>query len=750
MKNSDAIGHVTGRSVFVDDMPVIGGTLHAAVIVSPIANGRIKAIDLTQALAFPGVIRILTAGDIPGENQIGGILSDEPLFAVKEVGFIGQPIAMVVAKTQRIARMARNRVKIEYEEYQPITDPRVAKENAMYLLPPRTFKTGDVDATWSKCDYVFKGTANTGAQEHVYLETQGSYACPGENGNLMIYSSTQGPTIVQKTISRVLGVPMNRIEVDVQRLGGAFGGKEDQANPWAAMAALAAFHLKKPVKLVLSRHDDLYMTGKRHPYSSDFRIGLTKDLKILAWEVVYFQNGGASADLSPPIMERTLFHATNSYFIPNVTVTAFSCRTNLPPNTAFRGFGAPQSMFVMESAIALAASELGVPAHIIQEKNLINTNDHFPYGQAATNADAVSCWKEAFRKYHFEEKENEISRFNESGTWFRKGLAMMPVCFGISFTKTHMNQARAMVNIYQDGSIGISTGAVEMGQGVNTKMKQVAAHFFSIDPGRIKLGSTNTSRVANTSPTAASSGADLNGKALQKACNVLWSRIKETAAVMTKSDADQIAIRNERVLANGKDTGYKWEDLIKTAFLERVNLTEVGHYATPDIFFDRSAEKGNPFAYHVYGAALLVVSLDCLRGCYRVESVQIVHDFGNSMNSDLDLGQIEGGVLQGIGWMTMEEVKYNEKGRLLSDSLSAYKIPGIYSAPKIFECEALNTEGPELAIMRSKAIGEPPFMYGIGAFFALQNAIKSFNPQAKMIFDAPLTPEKVLLALYPQ
>jgi len=748
MKNIDSIGHVTGRSVFLDDIPVISGTLHAVVFASGIAHGRIKVLDLSSALALQGVVRILTSKDIPGENQIGGILPDEPLFADTEVHFIGQPIALVVAKTERIARRARNLIRIEYEEYPPVTDPRMAKEKGLLLFPPRTFQTGEVASTWKKCDHVFEGTAESGGQEHLYLETQGTYAYPKENSNLMVHSATQGPAIVQKTIAGVFGVPMHRIEVDVQRLGGAFGGKEDQATAWASMAALAAFLLQKPVKLVLSRHDDLYMTGKRHPYSSDFRIGLSKDLKILAWEVTYYQNGGAATDLSMPILERTLFHATNSYFIPNVTATAYSCKTNLPPNTAFRGFGAPQAIFVMESAIALAASELGIPARIIQEKNLIKDQDQFHYGQMAKNANAIFSWKATCESYHLKDQEKEVELFNRSGSIFRKGLSMMPVCFGISFTNTPMNQARVLVHIYQDGSIGISTGAVEMGQGVNTKMKQVISQIFSIDPARIKLETTNTSRVANTSPTSASSGADLNGKALQQACNELLIRIKGTAAKMTNTDTNLITIMNENVIVRGEETGIHWEELIKTAFLDRVNLSQTGHYATPDIYFDRSTQKGSPFAYHVYGTALTTVTLDCLRGRYQVDSVQIVHDFGNSMNSDVDLGQVEGGVVQGIGWMTLEEVRYNEKGQLLSNSLSTYKVPDIHSAPKVIHIKPLQTEGTELAIMRSKAIGEPPLLYGIGVFFALQNAIRSFNPEAKMIFDTPLTPEKVLMALY--
>jgi xanthine dehydrogenase large subunit len=490
------------------------------------------------------------------------------------------------------------------------------------------------------------------------------------------------------------------------------------------------------------------ITGKRHPYSSDFKIGLSKDFKILAFKATLYQNGGAAADLSPAIMERTLFHSTNAYFIPNTEVTVYSCKTNLPPNTAFRGFGAPQGMFVIESAIAKAADELKIPAKLLQEKNLLKENDQFQYGQIAKSVTIGRCYQTAGELYDIEKIEKEINDFNDNNILAKRGMAVMPVCFGISFTNTRMNQARALVHIYQDGSVGISTGAIEMGQGVNTRLSQVAARAFSVNVKRIKLESTNTSRVANTSPTAASSGADLNGNALLIACNALLERLKTTAAEMIGCSVTEISLQEEVVFVSGKKTNLIWEQLVETAFMNRICLTENGHYATPVIHFDKIKEKGHPFAYHVYGTAIVTITLDCLRGTYKIDDVLIVHDFGNSINPAIDNGQIEGGVVQGIGWMTMEEIVFNKDGRLLSDSLSTYKVPDIYSAPGVLECHALETEGPELAIMKSKAVGEPPFMYGIGAFFSIQNAIKAFNPGYKIEFDAPLTPEKVLMRLY--
>ncbi len=748
MKNIDSYGHVSGSSVYVDDIPEITGTLHAVPIYSSVAHARILNIDITRAKNAEGVVDVFMAKDIPGENQIGGILPDEPLFAEDEVHFIGQPIAVIIAISHFAAREARNLVEIEYEELEVVIDPREAKKKGHLLFPPRTFANGDLKKGIEESEYLFSGSVESGGQEHLYIETQGSYAIPQENKKIKIICSTQGPTIVQKTAARVLGLQMHNIEVDVTRLGGAFGGKEDQATAWAVMAALAVYKLKKPVKLILDRDDDILITGKRHPYSSDFIIGLDKDLKIKSYEVTYYQNGGAAADLSPAIMERTLFHATNSYFIPNVKATAFSCRTNIVPFTAFRGFGAPQAMFVIESAIAHAARELGIDKSLIQERNLFKPGDSFHYGQVCNSGNAMKSWGTLQSQYNVEAEKQRVREFNLNNTFLKKGISIMPICFGISFTKTPMNQARALVHVYQDGSIGISSGAVEMGQGVNTKLIQVASAAFNIDYSRVKIESTNTTRVANTSPTAASTGADLNGKALQIACNEIVDRLKRKAAEILQADQEDIRIKNEEVFVGNKASGLYWDELVETAFLSRVKLSEVGHYTTPVIDFDKTIEKGHPFAYHVYGTAMTIVHLDCIKGTYAIDSVKIIHDSGSNVFKSIDRGQIEGGLVQGIGWMTLEELKYDNKGILLADSLSKYKVPDIYMAPLSIEISALETDGDELALLKSKAVGEPPFMYGIGAYFALQNAIEAFNPNYRPNYDAPLTPEKVLLGLY--
>lgn len=747
--NIDAANHVTGRSIYVDDIPVMEGLLYVKVFDSPVAHGKIRKIDVTEAEQLDGIVKIFSHKDIPGENQIGGIIPDEPFLAADIVDFRGQPILLIAAEHEDAAEEAIKKIRVEIDPLPVITDPREAFKQGKLLSASRKFVKGDVNEAFKNCTYIFEGSAETGGQEQLYLETQGAYAYPAEHNSVKIFSSTQGPTAVQRTVARVLGVQMNQVEVDVPRLGGGFGGKEDQASAWATMAAMVAYLLKRPAKCIPHRMEDMRMTGKRNPYTTDYKIGLDSKQNILAYQAVFYQNGGAAADLSPAILERTLFHATNSYAIPHVHVTAHSCKTNLPPNTAFRGFGGPQGMFVIEAAIDHAAKELGIEPLQIQRQNMLKNGDEFPYGQIVTECQATHCWDEALDQFNIESVRKEIDYFNLENTFYKKGFSLMPVCFGISFTNTMMNQARALVHVYSDGSVGVSTGAVEMGQGVNTKMLQVAAHAFGISASRIKLESTNTSRVANTSPSAASSTADLNGKALQDACNQVKERLFDfIKKELTDNEDEIIEIKDEVVYINDEASVFNWENLIRQAFMKRINLSAKGHYATPIINFDKSIEKGHPFAYHVYGTALTVVTVDCLRGTYTIDSVKAMHDFGSSMNRVVDLGQCEGGIVQGIGWMTMEEVIYNTEGKLLSNALSTYKIPDIYSVPKELEVRFLPTDGNSYAILKSKAVGEPPLMYGIGAYFAIRNAVLAFNPSAKIPYSAPITPEKVLMSLY--
>ena len=749
MKKTDIEIHVRGESQFIDDINVPEGTLFANVFDSTIAHGKIISIDIEEAKLISGVRAVLTSRDIPGINQVGGIIPDETLFAEGEVEFVGEPIGIVVADSYEIAKKAVKKVKIDYEKLPVVFDPREAFKKEKLIMPPRIFSFGNVDDVWDKCDVVIEGKVESGGQEHLYLETQGSIAIPEESGKIKLISSTQSPTTVQRTVARVLGVEMNNIEVDVLRLGGAFGGKEDQATHWAVMAALAAYTLNKPVKLVLNRMDDIRMTGKRHPYSSDYKIGLTADGKILAYEATYFQNAGAFADLSPAILDRTLFHATNSYYIPNVKATGISCKTNLPTNTAFRGFGGPQGKFVIEAAIYKAAEKMGIDASEIQRKNLLKDGDSFYYGQRVENSHAEKCWIEAEEKYDVKKLKLDAENFNRKNYQFKKGIALMPICFGISFTNTFLNQASALIHLYTDGSIGVSTAAVEMGQGVNEKIKIAVSNTFSVSQDRIRIETTNTTRAANTSATAASSGADLNGNATIIASKNILDRLLKVAAEELKiSDTNKLELKDEVIFHKGIKTNLIWNELIKIAYQKRISLSSQALYATPNIYFDKETNTGRPFAYHVYGTGIITVTLDCLRGTYTIDSVKVVHDFGKSLNPVIDLGQAEGGIAQGIGWLTVEEVSHSSEGKLLSNSLSTYKIPDIYSAPKEIDIHFLEDSENQYGPFNSKAIGEPPLMYGIGAYFAILNAMKAFRPEKKFEINAPITPEKVLMNLY--
>ncbi|HPF69522.1 MAG TPA: molybdopterin-dependent oxidoreductase [Candidatus Krumholzibacteria bacterium] len=746
MKSDDRILHVRGESVFVDDLPAPAGCLEAAVLGSPVAHGRIVRLDVTQALAVEGVAAVLTAADIPGENQTGTIILDEPALADGAVHCVGQPVAVVLADSATVARRARKLIELEIEALPAVLDPREAAALGHHIIPPRTFACGDVDGAWAACAHVVSGRADSGGQEHFYLETQAALAVPAENGTLLVHSATQAPTAVQRVVARVLGLPMHAVQVDVRRLGGGFGGKEEQATPWAVLAALGAQATGRPVRLVLDRADDMVMTGKRHPYASDWTLGLDADGRVLAWEVVYYQDAGATADLSTAILERTLFHSTGSYFVPHVRATAHCCRTNVFPNTAFRGFGGPQAMFVIETALAAAAHELGVPARDLQRKNLLSEGATFPYGQAAEDCRAARCWDAADRAFGFAALAAAAEAHNRSDDRFARGVAVMPVCFGISFTNTALNQAGALVHVYQDGSVGVSTGAVEMGQGVARKIRRVAARTLGVPEARVHVETANTARVANTSPTAASTGADLNGEAARLACLQVAERLRQVAARELDCAADALTLHDGGIHRDGAPTPLGWDALVNKAYWTRTDLSAHAHYATPRLGFDRASEKGTPFAYHVYGTAVTEVTLDRLLGTYRLDAVRLVHDAAASLDRATDLGQVEGALAQGLGWMLMEELAWSADGRLLTDTAGKYKVPDLDFMPRTLEVRFLEDPNPR-AVMGSKAVGEPPFMYGIGAFLALADALRAARPDLPGPTTAPLTPERTLMHL---
>ena len=729
--------HATGHSRFICDEPTPDRMCYVEPVVSPHAHARIRGIDATEARRVKGVVAVLTAHDIPGENQIGVKIKDEPLLPEDEACYIGQPTGLVVAATRAAAKRAAAAVRVDYEPLEPILTIADARRVDSLITAPIQVVCGDVESTLTRARHVLEGEIVTPLQEHVYFETQRVRVIPGEGREILLQAGTQSPSEVQQLVARVLGLSRKDVSIDVRRLGGAFGGKESAASLWCCLAALASRCTGRPIELCLSREQDMAWTGKRHPYSSDFRLGLDEDGKFLTWEVEYYQNGGSASDLSTAIMERTLFHATGSYFIPNVKVTGICCRTNLPPNTAFRGFGAPQAMFVMEAAIRRASRRTGIPVEELQRKNLLKKDDILPYGMAFSENTVRRSWMRA------EELTSGISlrtsRQNGTGSHLRKGFSFMPVCFGISFTNTSLNQASALVHVYTDGSVGVSTGAVEMGQGVNTKIAQVAARAFGVGISRIKVESTNTTRAANTSPTAASSGADMNGNATRIACGEIKRRLLCFAGNHLRATGKTLEIEAETVTVNGKPTGLKWLELINLAYLSRVSLSCQAHYATPGIHFDKETERGVPFAYHVAGTAVTEVTVDTLRGTWKVDSVTVVHDGGESINPLIDRGQIEGGLLQGIGWVTMEDVGYDQG--VPRSSLAVYKIPDIHSMPSVISIEFLPCLNSNAGVYNSKAVGEPPFMYGIGTYFALINALPpELRPE---VHAAPLTCERL-------
>ncbi len=749
MKHIDSHLHVRGESQYLDDVPPPAGLLHAAVFGSPKAHGNIVDLDLGRVGRSEGVVAVYRAESIPGANRLGPVIQDEQLLAEEEVSYIGQPIAVVVAKSAESARRARDKIEVGISDLPVITDPRVAYDKGDLIHPPRTVEMGDVDSAWAKCNAVVEGRCEIGGQEHLYLETNRSRAIPREDGSIQVFSSTQSPASVQRALSVILGLPMHKIEIDVKRLGGGFGGKEDQGAHWAAMASLAALLLQKPVELVLNRLEDIQMTGKRHPYSSDFKIGLTREGSILAFEAWHYQNSGAFADLSPPVLERTLLHSTNGYSIPNVRVTAAPCRTNLQPHTAFRGFGGPQGMFVMEAAIDKAAEALSIPTEEIQSRNLLKDGDTFYYGQRVQECRMEPTWKEAVEEFGLSQLRDRVEVFNRNHFEFKKGCALMPVCFGISFTKTHLNQGNSLVHVYRDGSVGVTTGGIEMGQGISTNMAAIAARTFGIGESRVRVESTNTTRIANMSPSAASATTDLNGNATIAAVEQILKGMKEAAAEeIGAPDAGEISIRDEIVLHRGAETRLTWEDVVLKTYMARKRLSAHGFYSTPGLHFDRKTEKGHPFAYHVYGTAIFEVTVDCLRGTYIVDQAKIVHDLGRAINPDVDLGQVEGGLAQGMGWMTMEDLQWDENGRCTSHALSTYKAPDVYFMPDDMEVRFLEDVDNEFGPLGTKAVGEPPLMYGIGVFFAIRNAMKAFAPKTELSYHAPMTPERVLMEIH--
>ena len=748
MTERESYRHVTGRSHYVDDLPVPENCLFAAVVSSPIANGTLLAIDSQQAKSQPGVVSVISAVDIPGDNQIGEIVPDEQLLAEKQLLFIGKPVALVLAESPSQARHGASCVTLSYETAEPIFDARTAYRAGSTFGEPRCFQKGDTASVFKDAPSVVEGDVHTHAQEHLYFETQAALALPLDGNRIKLFCASQSPSAVQKFTARVLGLAMNAVEVEVPRLGGAFGGKEEQAKPWALMAALGAHISQRPVKLVLNRQEDMRWTGKRHPYSAHYRLAADKQGRLLAYEVKFLQDGGAVADLSTAILERTLFHATNAYAIPNVTVNALSCRTHHPSNTAFRGFGAPQAIFALESAIDHLALTIKMPRWKIQHKNLLTPGYTFDYGMTVKTDALQQCWQRLWEDKCLAQRFSDIETENKTAARYKKALALTPLCFGISFTATHLNQASVNVNIYTDGSIGLAMSAVEMGQGVTEKMRAIAARVFTLSIDRIRVDYTNSSKTANMPPTAASVGGDLSGMALMHACENLKNRLRHFAAQRLNTSYENTQLKEGVFTAAERTTSLiEWDTLISTAYLERISLSEQCFYATPDLYFDRVKEQGKPFSYHVYGVSAIECTLDSLLGVYKIDHIDVVYDLGESLDPMIDQGQMEGGLVQGVGYATMEEIVWDDNGVLLTDSFATYKIPDLLQSPEIsveFISSKSNPHGP----FSAKAIGEPPFLLGLGAYFAVTDAIRSHTGEASINYQLPISPERVLLALY--
>ncbi|MEI6875179.1 MAG: molybdopterin cofactor-binding domain-containing protein, partial [Spirochaetota bacterium] len=625
-----------------------------------------------------------------------------------------------------------------------VFDPRLAAARGDFVMPSRTQAMGDCAAAFEKAAFVVSGRVDSGGQEHVYLETQGAYAERRDGDRIFVISSTQGTTVAQRAIARVLGLAQSRVEVEARRLGGGFGGKEDQAAPWACLAALGAWITGRPVKLYLDRKTDMRATGKRHPYTSDFRLAADSEGKILAFEADYFQNSGSCCDLSPAIMSRTLFHAAGAYRIPALRVTGHMCRTNLPSFTAFRGFGAPQGFFVIEAAIDALAAKTGLDPVELRRRNLLAEGDLSHFGMPMTGVRTREAFDRLLEKAGWEGLRASIDAFNASHPLERKGAAIIPNCFGVSFTKLPMNQGGALVHVYQDGSVLVSTGAVEMGQQVSRKIARIAARSLGVPLALVRVERTSSLTVANTVPTAASTGSDINGAAARVACLEIRSRLIAKAAELAKAPEREVSIEEGRVVHGLKDTGITWEALVTAAHEARIDLSAHGFWSTPGLFYDMKTERGSPFAYHVYGAALVELTLDLLRGTSVVDRAIIVHDIGTSLDPEVDLGQIEGAFAQGLGWALLEELRFGADGRPLTDTLSTYKLPDIHFLPAELEVEFLpDTDNPR-AVLNSKAVGEPPLIYGLAGYFALLDALRAATGNRSLPYDLPLVPEKAL------
>lgn len=738
--------HVSGESVYIHDMKLSEDALVGHLVYSTKAHAKIKSLNCFNAKALDGVVCVLSHRDIPGENQMGPIAKDEPCLVDSEVNFIGAPIALIAARNSEIAHKAAQLIEIEYEELPAIIGLEEAMEKGETFQKVRKIEEGDWQNEIQNAPHQLIGDLHTGGQEHWYLETQTALAVPREGKEILVYSSSQHPDETQAVVAEVLGLSRNLVEVEVKRMGGAFGGKETQANHIAAWAALLANYTQKPVEMHLSRDIDQLTTGKRHPFCSTYEVGFNEQGQILGLDVMFNADGGAALDLSMAILERALFHIDNAYFLPSVRVQGLVWKTNIPSNTAFRGFGGPQGIAVIENVIDRIARFLKKDAAEIRQLNFYGEKDRntTPYGQEiGVNRLPITYEKLMVTSDYFKRRE-DVNQFNEKNEFAKRGLAMTPVKFGISFTTSFLNQAGALVNIYQDGSVNVNHGGTEMGQGLHTKIRQVAADVLGIDVGKFNITATNTSKVPNASATAASSGTDLNGMAVKNACDKLISRLSDAFREKFPESKEEVQFADNQV--QDGENAISFSELVLFAYLNQYSLSATGFYKTPDIHFDRETGKGTPFHYFAYGMAVSEVEVDVLTGKHQLLRTDILHDVGNSINPLIDKGQVEGAFVQGLGWVTSEEMKYTKDGHLLNHSPDTYKIPAITDIPQDFRVELLDKAPNPLVIKKSKAVGEPPFVHGLSVWLALKDAVSSVgNHEIEPEFKIPATHEYIAM-----
>ncbi|KDM92265.1 xanthine dehydrogenase molybdopterin binding subunit [Photobacterium galatheae] len=749
VKHDSATKQVTGEAVYIDDRLEFPNQLHVYARTSTYAHAKITKLDVSPCYAFEGVAIAITSKDVPGQLDIGAVLPGDPLLADDVVEFYGQPVIAVAANDMETARKAAQAAIIEYEPLEAVLDVEEALAKKHFVSDSHQHKRGDSESALATARHTLEGDLHIGGQEHFYLETQVSSVMPTEDGGMIVYTSTQNPTEVQKLVAEVLGVPMHKVVIDMRRMGGGFGGKETQAAGPACLAAVIAHLTGRPTKMRLPRMEDMTMTGKRHPFYNQYKVGFDDNGRIHGIDITVSGNCGYSPDLSNSIVDRAMFHSDNAYYLGDATVTGHRCKTHIASNTAYRGFGGPQGMMTIEHIMDEIAQYLGKDPLDVRKENYYGHEDRnvTHYYQTVEDNFIHEITDQLEASSDYQARRKAITEFNKTSPVLKKGLALTPVKFGISFTATFLNQAGALIHIYTDGSIHLNHGGTEMGQGLNTKVAQVVAEVFQVDIDRIQITATNTDKVPNTSPTAASSGADLNGKAAQNAALTIKQRLIDFACSHFKVTPEDVVFKNG--LVQIREELLSFEELIQQAYFNQVSLSSTGFYRTPKIYYDHEKARGRPFYYYAYGAACAEVVLDTLTGEYKILRADILHDVGASLNPAIDIGQVEGGFIQGVGWLTTEELVWNEQGRLMTNGPASYKIPAIADMPIDFRTKLLeNRSNPEDTVFNSKAVGEPPFMLSMSVWSAIKDAIRSVaEPGTLVKLDTPATPERVLWAI---